>query len=227
MLTDQAQRILAASKRRGWVLEPDAKAMMREAGLSVTVFGYATSLEDAVRLAGDIGYPLVAKVVSSTVLHKSDVGGVILGIETETALQKAFSRLSRLDGFSGVLVEAMQSGLELIVGAKIDPQFGPVILLGIGGTGVEIYQDVAIRMAPLAQTDVQSMVQSLKGRRLLEGYRGGEAIDMQALARTLMTFSALVVDMHDRIASVDLNPVMCTAAGCTIADARIIMRQPP
>ena len=136
MLTDQAQRILAASKRRGWVLEPDAKVMMREAGLSVPVFGYATSVEDAMRLAGEIGYPLVAKVVSTTVLHKSDVGGVILGIENEPALQEAFSRLGRLDGFSGVLVEGMQSGLELIIGAKIDPQFGPVILLGIGGTGV-------------------------------------------------------------------------------------------
>ena len=227
MLTDQALRILAASKRRGWVLEPDAKEMMREAGLSVPLFGHATSVEGALRLAGEIGYPLAAKVVSSTVLHKSDVGGVIIGIDTEPALKEAFSRLSRIDGFSGVLVEGMQRGLELIVGAKIDPQFGPVILLGIGGTGVEIYQDVAIRMAPLAQTDVQSMVQSLKGRRLLEGYRGGEAIDMQALARTLMTFSALVVDMQDRIASVDLNPVMCTATACTIADARIIMRQPP
>jgi carbamoylphosphate synthase large subunit len=227
MLTDQAQRILAASERRGWVLEPDAKEMMREAGLSVPISGFATTARDALRLAGDIGYPLVAKVVSSTVLHKSDVGGVILGIETELALQEAFSRLSRLDGFTGVLIEEMQRGLELIVGAKIDPQFGPVILLGIGGTGVEIYQDVAIRMAPLTQADVRSMVQSLTGRRLLEGYRGDVAIDMQALARTLITFSAWVVDMQDRIASVDLNPVMCTAAACVVADARIIMRQSP
>ena len=151
---------------------------------------------------------------------------MIIGIETEQALQDAFYRFSRIDGFTGVLVEAMASGLELIVGAKIDPQFGPVILLGMGGTGVEIYQDVAIRMAPLAHADVRSMVQSLHGRRLLEGYRGDEAIDMEALTRTLMTFSALVVDMQDLIASVDLNPVMCTATACMIADARIILRPP-
>jgi acyl-CoA synthetase (NDP forming) len=99
-----------------------------------------------------------------------------------------------------------------------------VILLGIGGTGVEIYQDVAIRMAPLAPDDVRSMVRSLKGRKLLEGYRGEEALNMDNLVRTLTVFSTLVVEMQELIESIDLNPVMCKASTCVIADARIIMR---
>jgi acyl-CoA synthetase (NDP forming) len=166
----------------------------------------------------------VAKVVSPTVLHKLDAGGVVTGIQTEQALQAAFSRISRIDGFAGVLLEETAQGLELIVGAKVDAQFGPVILLGIGGTGVEIYQDVAIRMAPLAPDDVRSMVRSLKGRKLLEGYRGEEALNMDNLVRTLTVFSTLVVEMQELIESIDLNPVMCKASTCVIADARIIMR---
>jgi acyl-CoA synthetase (NDP forming) len=224
MLTTTAQSILSAARQRGWVLEPDAKQIMREAGLLVPEGRYATTLEEAVRFAGQIGYPLVAKVVSPTVLHKLDAGGVVTGIQTEQALQAAFSRISRIDGFAGVLLEETAQGLELIVGAKVDAQFGPVILLGIGGTGVEIYQDVAIRMAPLAPDDVRSMVRSLKGRKLLEGYRGEEALNMDNLVRTLTVFSTLVVEMQELIESIDLNPVMCKASTCVIADARIIMR---
>jgi len=113
----------------------------------------------------------------------------------------------------------------LIVGAKIDNHFGPVILMGIGGTGVEIYQDVAIRMAPLAQADIQSMIVSLKGRKLLEGYRGGEAVNQAALTQTLLDFSKLVVDMQADIESIDLNPVLCSSDTCVVVDARIILPQ--
>jgi acetate---CoA ligase (ADP-forming) subunit beta len=124
-------------------------------------------------------------------------------------------------------VEERVKGVELIVGAKIDFQFGPVILLGIGGTGVEIYRDVAVRMAPLTATDFRSMVRALNGRRLLDGYRGAQAVDMQALERTLMNFSALTMEMQDFIASIDLNPVICSASACIIADARIMVRPHP
>ena len=113
----------------------------------------------------------------------------------------------------------------MIVGAKIDDQFGPVILLGMGGTGVEIYQDVAIRMAPLEQHDVESMIRSLRGRKLLDGYRGGEVVNRDSLVQTLVGFSRLVLDMQEIIESIDLNPVLCSATGCVIADARIILRR--
>ena len=117
----------------------------------------------------------------------------------------------------------MDSGTELIVGAKIDYQFGPVILLGIGGTGVEIYQDTTLRMAPLNQQDVDYLINGLKAGQLLKGYRGSEPINLPALGSLIMTFSALVMEIENWIESIDLNPVMCNAKRCVVADARIML----
>ena len=225
MLNTLAQKILSDSKPRGWVLEPDAKLILREAGLAVPENRFAKTKEAALQSAGELGYPLVAKVVSPAVLHKTEVKGVVVGIQDDRELQAVVSRFSAIDGFAGVHLEQMAAGVELIVGAKIDEHFGPVILMGIGGTSVEIYQDVAIRMAPLVQADVQSMILSLKGRTLLEGYRGGEAVDQAKLTRTLLEFSKLVVDMQDYIESIDLNPVLCSSDACIVADARIILHR--
>jgi acetate---CoA ligase (ADP-forming) subunit beta len=224
MLSAVTQKILSDSKPRGWVLEPAAKQIMREAGLVVPEFRFAATTQAAAQSARELGYPLVAKVVSPVVLHKTEVKGVAVGIDSDQALQDVFSRFSRIDGFVGVHLEKMASGLELIVGAKIDDQFGPVILMGMGGTGVEIYQDVAIRMAPLSQADVKSMILSLKGRKLLDGYRGGEVVNRVNLTQTLLDFSKLVMDIQDLIESIDLNPVLCSADACVVADARIILR---
>lgn len=225
MLSPVMQTLLAASKTRGWVLEPDAKQILREAGLDVPEFRYATTAAEATRFGAEIGYPLVAKVVSPAVLHKSEVHGVAVGITDDAALQAAYARFSQIDGFAGVHLERMVRGLELIVGAKVDAQFGPVILMGLGGTSVEIYQDVAIRMAPLSPPDVSAMVASLKGRRLLEGYRGAEPVNMEQLTRMLMTFSKLVMELAHLIESIDLNPVLCSQDACVVADARIILRR--
>ncbi|BBO88214.1 acetate--CoA ligase family protein [Desulfosarcina ovata] len=224
MLSPVIQTILSASADRGWVLEPDAKRIMREVGLDVPDFRYATQLEAAAKSAAELGYPLVAKVVSPAVLHKSEVGGVAVGIDSDAALKDVFARFSRIEGFAGIHLEKMARGLELIVGAKVDAQFGPVILLGLGGTGVEIYQDVAIRMAPLSAPDVGAMVDSLTGGKLLKGYRGADPVNMEKLTHTLLLFSALVMGIEDRIASIDLNPVLCAKEACVIADARIILR---
>lgn len=223
MLSALAQKILVDSKHRGWVLEPDAKRIMGEAGLAVPEFRLAKTIDAALQAAKALGYPLVAKVVSPAVLHKTEVKGVVLGIDGDQELQEVVSRFSKMEAYAGVHLEKMASGVELIVGAKIDDQFGPVILMGIGGTGVEIYQDVTIRMAPLAQTDVKSMLHSLKGRKLLQGYRGGEAVNPVKLTRFLLDFSKLVVDMQEQVESIDLNPVLCSQDACVIADARIIL----
>ncbi|MGA6924959.1 MAG: acetate--CoA ligase family protein [Desulfosarcina sp.] len=224
MLSPVTQTILTESRERGWVLEPDAKCIMRDAGLEVPEFHYGTTVDEILRSAHAIGYPLVAKVVSPKVLHKTEVRGVAVGVDSDPALKTVIERFQRIDGFAGVHVEKMVSGLELIVGAKIDAQFGPVILLGMGGTGVEIYQDVAIRMAPLSPSDVRSMLLSLRGRRLLEGYRGAEPVNKERLTRTLLAFSELVLDVQDLIESVDLNPVLCSDRACVVADARIVLR---
>jgi acetate---CoA ligase (ADP-forming) subunit beta len=225
MLSAIAQKIISNSRPRGWILEPDAKLIMGEAGLTVPENRFANSKETALQSAKELGYPLVAKVVSSAVLHKTEVNGVAVGIENDQELQAVVSRFSKIEGFAGVHLEKMANGAELIVGAKIDNQFGPVILMGIGGTGVEIYQDVAIRMAPLDEADVKSMILALKGRKLLEGYRGREVVDQAKLIRTMLDFSKLVIDLQDDIESVDLNPVLCSSEACVVADARIILNR--
>lgn len=216
--------ILKASEKWGWVLEPDAKRIFSLAGLDVPKFDVVKTPGDISRIGSEIGYPVVAKIVSPEVLHKSDSHGVVVGVTGNKELKKVFDRFSRIEGFAGMLVEEMIPGTEMIVGAKRDYQFGPMIMLGFGGTGVEIYKDVSLRMAPLVENDVDLMIQGLKGKKLLEGYRGGRPIDMAALKKSLMTFSGLVMKLNDFVESIDLNPVMCTPERCVIADARIILK---
>jgi len=224
MINEQFDNILSKSKVWGWVLEPDAKRIMHTAGLAVPRFLYAETAQEACDFAHTIGYPVVAKIVSPGVMHKSDVHGVEVGIDTDEQLTNTFDRFSTIEQFHGILVEEMIHGIELIIGATIDYQFGPMILMGMGGTGVEIYGDVSLRMAPLVEDDVTSMVQGLKGRPLLEGYRGADSINFGELTRLLMCFSDLVMKLEVSIDSIDLNPVFCTSDGCTVADARIILK---
>jgi succinyl-CoA synthetase beta subunit len=223
MLTKEMKKILKDSEATGWILEPEAKRLLDLAGLPVAKHAWVSTCDAAVQAAERIGYPVVAKVVSPLVLHKSDYGGVVVGIENKTKLAEVYHHFSTIDQFSGVLVEENLCGVELIIGAKVDFQFGPIILLGIGGTAVEIYRDTTIRMAPLTPDDAQSMIGNLKARRLLEGYRGSEAINLKALTRTIIKFSDFLMALANHIASIDLNPVMCTSERCVVADARIVL----
>jgi succinyl-CoA synthetase beta subunit len=225
MLKATIRDTLNSAAESGWVLEPDAKHLLRTAGLKVPEFKVCRKAGEAVSWAAKIGYPVAAKVVSPKAMHKSEVKGVVVGIGDDDALRGAYKRFRRIDGFYGMLVESIAAGVEVIVGAKIDYQFGPIILLGMGGTAVEIYQDIAIRMAPLIERDVRSMVGSLKARALLEGHRGSEAVNMEALVKTMLAFSDLVKTLGERFESIDLNPVMCSAEDCIIADARIVLAE--
>jgi acyl-CoA synthetase (NDP forming) len=223
MLNEEIKNILGRSKKHGWILEPDAKRLLKLAGIKVPKFSWATTIDDALGFAHNNKYPLVAKVVSPEAIHKSDVGGVALGISDDGNLTETFERFSAIKGFCGMLVEESLSGFELIIGAKVDYQFGPVVLLGIGGTGVEIYRDTVLRMAPLRPEDAASMIKGLKAHQLLEGYRGADPIDLQRLSHLLITFSELVMQIEPYIESIDLNPAMCSADQCVVADARIIL----
>jgi acyl-CoA synthetase (NDP forming) len=217
-------RIIEAARADGWVLEPDAKRLFAIAGFEVPRFTLARTLEEAIRFAEEIGYPVVGKVVSPRILHKSDVGGVIVGIADTGGLAETFRRFQGLDGFIGMIVEEMVSGIELILGAKIDFQFGPMILLGMGGTGVEIYKDVALRMAPISEKDALAMIEGLKAHRLLTGYRGAEKVDLKMLTKTLLSFSSLAMELGEGIESIDINPLLCSSLHCVVADARIILQ---
>jgi succinyl-CoA synthetase beta subunit len=223
VLKKEILEILYSSKETGWVLEPEAKRLFSLLGLDTPRFIWTQKVEEAMKFAEEIGYPVVGKVVSPKVVHKSEREGVVVGIGNDEKLTMTFNRFSRIEGFSGILVEEMVSGIELIVGGKIDDQFGPVVLLGMGGMGVEIYQDVTLRMAPLRPRDIESMIRCLKAHQLLEGYRGSDPINMKELSRLLMTFSDLVMDLESLIESIDLNPVICSSTRCVIADARIML----
>ena len=223
MLNKEILPILTDSKKVGWVMEPQAKRILSLSGVAVPAFRWARKMEEALSDAGEIGYPVVAKIVSPKVMHKSDVGGVIPGIENDAELEEAFSRLSKIEGFDGILLEEMVAGIELIIGAKVDYQFGPVVLLGMGGTGVEIYGDTSLRMAPVDEGTVESMVKNLRAHRLLEGYRGAEPINLRELTRMMLGFSELVMELEEHIESIDLNPVMCSSKSCIVADARFVL----
>ncbi|MBN1884415.1 MAG: acetate--CoA ligase family protein [Candidatus Krumholzibacteriota bacterium] len=224
MLTTEMEKILVAARKTGWVLEPEAKRLVAMIGIDVPRHRWARAEEEAVAAARVIGWPVVAKLVSPAAMHKSDVGGVVVGIPDEAALAAAWARFSAFERFEGMLVEEMVAGdVELIVGAKNDAQFGPVVLLGMGGVAVEIYRDTSIRMAPLREKDVSSMVEGLVARRLIEGYRGSPPVDMKALTRTMLLFSEFAMELAPWIDSIDLNPVMCAADRCVVADARIVL----
>ena len=225
MLTGEMKKIIEASRNFGWVMEPEAKHLFSLAGLDVPRFRWAKDKKEVAQFGEEIGYPLVAKVVSPKVIHKSDIKGVVVGIETQQELIEVYQRFSQVESFAGMLIEERVSGIEVIVGAKMDYQFGPIILLGMGGTSAEIYRDVSLRMAPLNPIDVASMVKCLKAHELLEGYRGSDAIDLGELVKRIQVFSALVMDLQGEIESIDLNPVMCSSTRCVVADARIMLRR--
>ncbi len=225
MMTGEMAGILSAHQGQGWVFEPEAKRLLSLAGFPVPRYLWTRDVKEAVRFAGEIGYPVVAKVVSHEVVHKSDQGGVVTGIAGPEKLGSVFEGFSRMSGFAGVLVEEMLTGLELIAGAKMDYQFGPVLLLGMGGTRAEIYQDVALRMAPLDEAGIGGMIKSLRAHRLLEGYRGEEAVNLKELSRLMVLFSQLAMEMEEMIESMDLNPLICNSKKCVVADARIMLKK--
>ena len=224
MLKKEIMEILSSSRRTGWVLEPEAKRLLSLAGMDTPRFIWTKKVDQGIRFAEEIGFPVVGKVVSPKVIHKSDQGGVEVGIGDGKKLNETFQRFSQVEGFAGMLIEEVLAGMELIVGAKIDYQFGPVILLGIGGIWTEIYRDVILRMAPLTERDTDAMIGCLKARPLLEGYRGASPVNLKELKRLLIAFSDLVMGIENLIESIDLNPVICSSERCAVADARIILK---
>lgn len=208
-----------------------AFARIAEQGLPCTDFALADSQPSAVQIAKEQGFPVALKISSPDILHKSDVGGVKLSLDSAEALENAYDELlsavksnnpqARIDG---VLVSKMASpGLEVIAGMNRDPQFGPVILFGLGGIMVEIFQDVSLRLLPLTREDALSMIREIKGYGLISGYRGRPAVDEEALADCLVTV-ARIAESYPEINEIDLNPVFAYPDGILVADARIIVR---
>lgn len=212
------------------ITEELSKSILKTYGVKVPPFALVTSAEEAVKQAKKIGFPLVMKVVSPQILHKTDVGGVKVGLDNVNDVKKTFKdmygRLSKKKGVEvkGILLEKMvPKGVELIVGIQNDPQFGPVIMVGLGGIMTEVMKDVAFRMLPISTSDAKSMLSELKGSALLKGFRGSESIDTNMVAKMLVQIGKLGVENADYINSIDFNPVVVYPKSHFVVDAKIIL----
>ncbi len=222
----------AYSEGRNRLLEPEAKQICKLAGLPVDDWHVAKTADEAVNYASRLGYPVVMKIVSPQVVHKSDVGGVMLNLDSEEKVRAAYSEI--LENVKakvpeaevkGILVERMAPpGIETIVGALKDPQFGPTIMFGLGGIFVEVFRDVSFRVAPLTEADALSMIREIKAYPVLAGARGKPPADIGALISTLMKTSQLVVAIPE-IRELDFNPTIVYPSGARIVDARIILEK--
>jgi acyl-CoA synthetase (NDP forming) len=211
--------------------EPEAAELLAAAGITYVEHGVADSADAAAEVAGRIGYPVVLKVVSADVVHKTEAGGVVVGLKDEATLRAGFDELIRSVSAScpdaridGVLVcRQVAARRELIVGAIHDATFGPTVMLGLGGVFAEALSDVVFRPAPLRRQDALDMPQELQGARLLAGFRGEQPVDLDQVAAILVSVGDLLVS-HPEISEIDLNPVVASADGCVALDARVIVR---
>ena len=211
----------------GKILEPEAMAWLQENDIPVPDFRFATTQVEAVRGCREIGYPVVMKVVSPDILHKSDYGGVILDIGDDKAALAAFERIQRAatgKDFRGAVVYPMIEGAqEVLLGLSRDPQFGPVVAFGLGGIYTEIWHDISLRVAPVDRAEAERMIREIKSLPLLKGIRGQGSRDLDALADVLVTFSQLPF-CYPEIGEVDLNPVFLFSKGLVVGDVRVIRK---
>jgi acetyl-CoA synthetase (ADP-forming) len=220
----------ARSENRTALLESEAKTIMMEYGVSVPKFKLATNEKEALQIAESIGFPVVAKIVSPEIIHKSDAGGVKVGLKTAADVEAAYKTImenaknydpkARLLGV--LVMEMAPQGTEVIVGAIKDPQFGATIMFGLGGIFVEVLKDVTFKIAPVTFDEAKEMITNLKAAALLKGYRNTPAADVDALAQIIVNVSKLLME-HPEIKELDLNPVLAYAKGASTVDARIIL----
>ena len=210
----------------------EAQRVLELAGVPVLPWREVRSRTEALEAAGDLGFPVVAKISSSHIVHKSEVGGVQVGLATPEAVGQAFDAMTRAaidrDPRASVVIQQQAgAGTEVIVGATRDPKFGPLLMFGLGGIFVEVMKDVAFRVHPLSGTDAHEMIRAVKGFPLLDGARGRPRADLDALESILLRIDC-VMGLCPAIAELDVNPVFAAPAGhpTAAADARITLQTP-
>lgn len=220
----------AKSEGRTILTEVESKQILEESGIPIVHAQLAATREEAVAAARQIGLPVVLKIVSPDISHKSDVGGVKLNLGSEKEVATAFDEIiaaaQRAEPGAtvlGVSVQKMaQPGVEVIMGMTKDPQFGPVLMFGLGGVFVEVLKDVAFRIVPLEPRDASQMIRDIQGFPVLEGFRGQDPADLAALEDMLMRLSTFVEE-HPEIQELDLNPIFAYKDGALAVDARIVL----
>lgn len=212
--------------------EVESKELLKQAGIPVVEAKLARSKKEAISVAKEIGFPVVLKIVSPQVVHKSDSGGVRLGLATATQVGRAYAEITASVRqkhpeavIQGVSVQKMApSGVEVIVGMSQDAQFGPVIMFGLGGVLVEVLKDVSFRIVPVSRRDAQEMIREIKGYPILEGYRGQEPANISALEELVFKVSQFA-EQNPQIKELDLNPVFAYNDKVVAVDARIILEE--
>ena len=221
---------VAKSEDRNFLYEHEAKKLFAMYGMPVTAIYVAETEDEAVKAANDIGYPIVLKIVSPQILHKSDAGGVIVGIDDDQGIRDGFNTIIKNAKnykpdaeITGILVQEMApKGTEIIIGSTTDPTFGPTLMFGLGGIFVEILKDVSFRVAPIELIDAREMVDEIKARKILEGARGMPPVDKDTLADILYKTSTMLMECPE-IKELDMNPILAYPDGARVVDARIIM----
>jgi len=225
------ERALETMPAEGGWLDPDlVGAVLETVGLHVPRSSVVTSAKEAVKAAEELGGPVVLKVISESALHKSDVGGVALDVEGESRVKEAYKHVTQaVDDAKGVLLqEFVRGGHEVLIGMTQDPNFGPLVVFGLGGIYVELLQDVAFRIHPLTDVDASEMIRETKGFRLLQGFRNTAEGDVAELERALLRVSGLI-SIVPELMEMDLNPVkvLPPGEGVVVVDARIRIQPVP
>lgn len=210
--------------------EVESKQLVAEAGIPVVETKLAKTKAEAISISKKMGFPVVLKIVSPDIIHKSDIGGVKLGLANATQVGKAYTEImaaakkaNKKADIHGISVQKMaRPGVEVIMGMSKDAQFGPVLMFGLGGVFVEVLKDVAFRIVSLNRRDASQMIREIKGYPLLEGYRGQEPANITALEDLLLKLSDFV-DKNPKIKEMDLNPIFAYKDGALAVDARVIL----
>ena len=229
---DKARTVIEAVKRAGRknLLETEARELLTHYGVSLPPATLAKTADDAAAAAAAVGFPIALKIVSPEIIHKSDAGGILLNLGDEAAVRDGFakvvanaSQVSSPEKVLGVLVAPMASkGQECIVGMIRNPQFGAVLMFGLGGIFVEVLKDVSFRVTPLSDLDIEEMIHEIKGYPLLHGVRGQKPKDTGILKDLLQRIAQMAAD-HPEIQEVDINPIIVHEQGASIVDTRIII----
>ena len=222
----------AKSEARTALTEVESKELVKQAGIPIIETKLARSKKEAISLSKEIGFPVVLKINSPDIVHKSDSGGVRLGLASATQVGNAYREIMSSTKqkypkaiIHGVSVQKMAPpGIEVIIGMSKDPQFGPVIMFGLGGVMVEVLKDVSLRIVPVTQKDAQEMIKEIKGYPLLEGYRGQEPASIPALEELIVNVSQFA-EQNPQVKELDLNPIFAYNDKAIAVDARIILEE--
>ncbi len=235
-MSSQVKNIIqnALKEGRTALMEHESRDIIQAYGIEIGKYKIVNSPDEAVAAAKNIGYPVVCKIASPDIIHKTDAGGIKLNLKTDDEVKNAYNEILqnakkyKADAkIIGINVQKMtEKGItEVIIGMTTDPQFGPALMFGLGGIFVEIYKDVSFRVCPITEYDANEMIKDIKAFPLLDGFRGAPKADIKFLVDALMKICKLSLEVPE-IDQIDLNPIIALPKGAAVVDARIILKEP-